>query len=249
MYNTYFYKNYENLKNRIFLVFNYILINFIINYFYCDECIYFLIKPLLIINNIEYLIVTEVTEIFLLQLFVSSIFSIFFSLWYIVIQLSIFFFDGGYKIENLKIIGSFFFFLLSFMTNHYIILNIIIPSIFNFFILIEKTITINESLQQIFFEPKLSNYISLVIKSIVFSHLFLQYPIILLYLLLLNIIRIDIINNYRKIIYLKIWILSTFVTPPDILTSLILSFILCLFLEIIIYITIYWKNFKNIFNN
>lgn len=237
----------HHLQNKCFLILIFFFLNFNICYLYSNECIYFLIRPLLYTSAIEYLIITEITEIFFLQIFISLVFSIFFSIGFLFLQLSLFFTKGCYKLENLKIFNTLIFFLFTFYFNNYIIFNFFIPIICDFFIETGKFSIVEENLQQFFFEPKLSNYLLLIIKSTILSNILIQYPFLIFYLLIIGFFRVRWLIKYRKIFYIKIWGLTAVLSPPDIFTPIIISCFLISFFEINVCIYIYFNSLKRIF--
>jgi Sec-independent protein secretion pathway component TatC len=243
MSNIYFYKHLNHLQNRFLLILLFFFTNSVICYTYSNECIWFLIQGLLGMDIVGYLIVTDITEIFFLQITISVTFSLFFSLWFILCQCTFFISSGCYKYENSKIHSWLLYYFLSFFFINYTIFNYLIPTTCAFFMGTEQLIPGN-FLQQIFFEPKLHNFLLLMIKGGGFGNILLQYPFFVFNLLYLNIIRIKWLICYRKIFFLQIWVLVTLMSPPDILTPAVISFILVLFLEISIYFYTLMKNIQ-----
>ncbi len=107
--------------------------------FFTDQLIYIFIKPLLNITHLKYFIYTEITDIFILNFYLSFFFSILISIPFILIQLWFFLLQGLNKKENIKILNFFFLFYILNFNFIYICFIIIIP---NYYIMVKYIVII-----------------------------------------------------------------------------------------------------------
>ena len=105
---------------------------FIVSYYFSDQLIYLLVNNLLNKKILKYFIFTNITEIFITNLYISVYTSIFISIQLIILLSWVFLMKGLYKFENFIFIKFYFFFLIF----NFLIINIIfrniIPSIWDF---------------------------------------------------------------------------------------------------------------------
>jgi sec-independent protein translocase protein TatC len=94
----------------------------------------------------------------------------------------------------------------------------------------------------IHFEGKLNEYIYILLR-VFFSILciFIS-PLILFILVRLKIISLNILINQRKIAFILIFILGALLSPPDVISQILLAIPLCISYELIIFIILFNKN-------
>lgn len=240
---TYLTHHFQIFNYHFFISINYFLLTIIINFYYSNQWVYIYIKPFLKYLSINYLITTNLTEIFyikwILILTISFLFFIFFSLWQYFWFLS----PGLYKTENIKS-----FMLLSNITIFIIITSLInfkyfLPLIINFFLTYYNSLEL--SICNIFFEPRLSTYLLFSLKLFFWFNMLMLYPIIIIYLIQNNILKKQLIIKYRRYIYFTFWILASLISPPDVYSQILLSVILILISESIIFLHIIYQYIKH----
>ena len=233
----------EEIKYRITYVFLSAIMTFVIAYSYSLELFYFFAKPLinLKIDHFEYsLIYTDITEAFFTYLNLSLYISFTFSFLFLIHQIVYFLIPGLYIrevifINNVKRTVYFFCFLSTLITYFFMI-----PLIWHFFINNDTSNTISS--MNIHFEGKLNEYVFVLIR-VFFSILFIFIsPILLFILVRLKVISLNILINQRKISFITIFFLSALLSPPDIISQILLAIPLCLSYELIIFIILYKKN-------
>lgn len=233
----------EEIKYRITYVFLSAIMTFVIAYSYSLELFYFFAKPLinLKIDHFEYsLIYTDITEAFFTYLNLSLYISFTFSFLFLIHQIVYFLIPGLYIrevifINNVKRTVYFFCFLSTLITYF-----LMIPLIWHFFISNDTSNTISS--MNIHFEGKLNEYVFVLIR-VFFSILFIFIsPILLFILVRLKVISLNILINQRKISFITIFFLSALLSPPDIISQILLAIPLCLSYELIIFIILYKKN-------
>lgn len=86
-----------------------------------------------------------------------------------------------------------------------------------------------------------SSYISLIRTTLLASGIVFNLPIMMYFLNKLNIVNHQMLNSYRKYAYVVILILSAIITPPDILSQVILVVPLVILYEIGVYVSKFTK--------
>ena len=236
---------YELKYNFIIILISFFYI-FLISYYFSDQLIYLLVSNLINHDMLKYFICTNITEIFITNIFISIFIASFIST-QLLILLSWFFISKGlYKFENFIFFKFYSIFLIwNFFIINFIFKNVI-PYIWNFLLNLNFS---NLYILTIYFEPKIDKYFSFIFSSFMYIFFVFIYFYILFFLLINNIINIKIVVNLRKFFYLKILLLSALITPPDIFNFLILFFICLSIFELFIYLLLYNNKYINKYNN
>nr|AFQ02388.1 SecY [Phytophthora gallica]AFQ02389.1 SecY [Phytophthora gallica] len=222
----------------LFITFAYL---FIVSYYFSDQLIYLLVTNLLNKNMLKYFIFTNITEIFITNIFISSFISIFISIQLSILLIWFFLSTGLYQFENFIFIKFYLIFIIFNIIIIYFIFTNIIPHIWNFLLNINFS---NLYILTIYFEPKINNYFNFIFSSFIYFFIIFIYFFILFYLIFNNIFKIQMIINFRKFFYLKIIFLSLLITPPDFINFIIIFLFFIFFFEIFIYISIYLNKYN-----
>lgn len=169
---TYLQLHLFELKYNFFILLIALLYLFTVSYYFSNQLIYLLINILINKDLLKYFIFTNITEIFITNVFISFFISFFIIFQISLIQAWIFFSSGLFKHENFKIIKIYIIFIIF---NFFIIIVIsikIIPNIWYFFLNINFT---NKYLFNIYFEPKLNNYFNFIFSSYLYIFLIFFY--------------------------------------------------------------------------
>nr|AXU39041.1 SecY [Phytophthora taxon juncus] len=239
--NTYLQLHLFELKYNIFILLITFFYIFIISYYFSDQLIYLLVNTLLNKNMLKYFIFTNITEIFITNIFISVFISTFITIQLSILLIWFFLSKGLYKFENLIFIKFYFIFIIfNFFIINFIFTNII-PHIWDFLLNLNFS---NLYLLTIYFEPKINNYFNFIFSSFIYIFIIFFYFFILFFLIFNKIFQIKVIINLRKFFYLKIIILTALITPPDILNFLFIYFIFIFIFEIFIYISLYLNKYN-----
>lgn len=236
---TYFSKHFNELLNYSYLTGFFFIITFFINYWFCDQWIYFLLNPLFKTIMCNYLIVTEITEIFFIKITLSIFLSLVFAIIFFFLQIWSFLSTGLFKIENYFITKWFFLFIINLIISIYLIIVFVIPSTWVFFINFLNNS--NNYLYNYFFEPKLATYLYFIMKTLIIILLIFQYPLIIIFCLNINLLTIKTLIKFRKFLYLFLYILTALITPPSVEIQLIVISCFIFILEFVIFSYIYRK--------
>lgn len=217
----------------IYIIFQIILIS----YYYNLEITYILVKPLINLINLNYFIFTNITELFLIKIIISFYFGFIISLLFLLFQIWIFLSKGLFKNENIQFLYYFCLFLFIFILSNKIILNFIIPISWNFFITNEE----QSFLYTIQLEPRIYKYLLFTIKLIILINFIFQVPFFIILCISLKLFSINLFFKFRKFIYLVIFLISTLISPPDFFSQYIISVIIILILEVLIFFKFFYK--------
>lgn len=218
------------IKNRVFLLFITHTFVVLITYYYKEILLFLMIKQS---NNIYTLnsynadsplhfIFTDVTEVLSvyinLVLFISVQVTAVFFCYHTFLFLSPAMFSKEYKFLLLLIKVIFFIWLLSTLAANLII----IPVTWNFFLSFQDLIASKSF--NIHFEAKLSEYVSFYISIYYICSLYFQVFVLILFFLNYLNTKINNIKKFRKIYYFGFVIFSTIISPPDVVSQVLLSF-------------------------
>jgi len=229
---------FQEILNRVIIVLFNFVISFLVSYYYKE---FFLLETLAVTKQVTaHFIVTNVTEIFLSYIQILSLFSFVSCFIFILFHIFVFISPGLYKVEYLGLklcfqIMSIFCFLSLWLSYH-----VFVPAFWSFFINCE-TILLNKSLD-LYVEITVFEYITFFLK-ITQSCIFYSQVCIFLGLLFLQ-VKNDkkLVKNYRNLFYFCFLMISTFVTPPDVVSQIISFLVLVLLFEILIFYRLTKRN-------
>ena len=229
---TYFFKHLKELQLHILLYVVLTFFLFIISYIYSNQCIYLLIKPLLLTKKSNYLIFTDMVEVFIVKILLSLTISLLISTVFSLFQFFFFFAPGLYKRENILLLKILISFLTLLVISSYLIFTYLIPNIWKFFIDLGNTP--NNHLYDIHLEPKLYNYILFITKLLILTSIIFQYPFLIFIFLIFKKSFINNIVKFRKVYYIITLILASFIAPPDVFSQIIIFIILLILNEVLL---------------
>lgn len=237
------YKYIIEIRNRLCLIlFTWVVIAFI-SYLYKETLLYLILKSNLDNLTFNYFIFTNITEVFSMYLkliyFVANQIVIFYICYHILIFLT----PALYALEYnyLKFI---FTLLVSFWVVSVMFLNqILIPFTWNFFLSFQQKLS-NQTIY-LHFEAKINEFLDFYIVSYyicLFNCLFFVVLTSFLYYINGNLV---LIKKSRKLLYFLFIFLSTLITPPDIISQLILSFCFITIFEVVVFLNLLQNVIKN----
>jgi len=164
------------------------------------------------------------------------------SLYFFLFQFFSYIVSGLYSYEKkiliLTVYLSFFFLFFSLNFWYFVFL----PTVSYFFLGFEF---INTNLPfEVLFEGKVDEYLRFILGSLSSMIILFQFPILLLFLVVFNLLKIKTLTDYRKIIYFGFLIISALFTPPDVFSQLLFILPFLLLYEYIIFITFLLNEYK-----
>ena len=233
-----FYEYVLEIKNRFFLISYSWLISVFICYNYKETLLFFLIKlnKNLYYTNSFYFITTSLTDVFNIYIKICCFVSNQFIIVYIIYNCILFIAPGLFNHEYgiLKIVS-----LLSLTLNCWSILvcNLyVLPYIWSFFVNYQNTNS-KESIN-IFFEIQITDYFKFYTEIYHISILVSQFFVLIFFILIFIKNKTNVVKKTRKFMYSFFLIISTILTPPDIISQVILTSIFIFFYEIIVYVVL-----------
>lgn len=248
MFSLYF----KEFRIRLFYLLFCFLLTFFTAYLYSFQLIYLLAIPLvkkfIDISELKDTILidrgfifTNITEAFNAFLYVSFFITIVLSLPYFFYHFWQFLKPGLYFSEYILLrfffFGSFLFLIFSVLLTYFLI----IPSAWAFFLSFE-TKALNLGLG-IHLEPRISEYIHLLILIFIYMSIFFQLPWFLFLLIKYRFIDYKLLVNFRKIFITLVFFIGALLTPPDVFSQLLVALPFLLFYEIFILIDIVYNHY------
>lgn len=220
-----YYKYYDEIKNRLTLI----IICWVFCFSVCynnKEIILFLIaesnKSIHTVEQTNYFIFTNITEVLNvyieLTLFISNQIITIALLYQIFMFISL----GLYNFEFNRLKLAFQLFLVTWIISSILLYIIIIPFSWNFFLSFHKTLGYKNQLP-LFFEARLSEYVTYFINLYYLSLVNCQFLALIIFILTSLSSQPSKIKTLRKLFYIIFVIFSTIITPPDIISQLIIS--------------------------
>ena len=235
---NYYYKYYLEIKHRFFLIILSWVFTTGICYFYKDSLLFLLIDSvtnLVNSNKQPYFIFTDISEIFYVYIniifFISNQISLVLLLYHLLIFLAL----GLYQIELIRFKFLFKSFVFTWFLSTLIFYNVLIPFSWEFFLTFQQTGTVDQPIS-LFFEAKLFDFLDYFIKFYNLCFFSCQFLILTIFFLNNFVNKKKQVKNFRKLFYLIFLLFSTIITPPDVLSQIIITFYLILIYEIITFL-------------
>lgn len=206
----------SELRSRLIRASLWAAIGFGVCWFYVDPLFDILVDPLLkVLPDGTHAQYTTLPEAFFARVRVAFIAGLFLASPAIFYQIWAFVAPGLYDEEKRYIIPVAFLSALFFIAGGCFCYFIVLPYAFQFFI--------GYSSPEIVITPKISDYLSFVLKLLIAFGLIFEMPIFTLFLARLGIISAELMRRFRKYAIVVIFILAAILTPPDVLSQLLMA--------------------------
>jgi len=210
---------------------------FLISYYFSEEIYRFLVQPYAdVVENDPQerrLIFTALQETFITYLKVSFFAAFFVSSPLILIQIWKFIAPGLYDNERKALMPYLILTPLLFLLGGLLVYYLIMPLAIKFFLSFETSSQISNLPIQI--EPKVNEYLSLIMKLIFAFGISFQLPVILSLLARVGFIDSEYLKKRRKYVVVIIFAVAAILTPPDPVTQIGLAIPLLLLYEVSIW--------------
>nr|YP_010516694.1 SecY-independent transporter protein [Haslea provincialis]UXN44237.1 SecY-independent transporter protein [Haslea provincialis] len=236
---TNLYRYYTELKNRFFLLLITWVSTILVSYTYKEILLFLIVEPSLSYSNqsMLYFIFTDVTEIFAVYfkiiIFLGNHVFIIFILYHAILFLSL----GLYKSELKNITFLIQTSLIIFVVSVIFFNKVLLPLSWNFFLSFQSFSFLKSI--DLYFESKLNEYLTFYITSYYLCITYCQIFVLLISFCKYIKNNLNQIKQYRKIVYFSFLIMSTLLTPPDIVSQIVLSLSLIFVYELLIYSLIF----------
>lgn len=211
-----FLSHLEELRSRLVVSLLGVGVAFLITYGFKEKIFEFLMQPYIkIMPEHSYFIFTYVTEAFITYLKVSFVAALFLASPLILYEIWMFVAPGLYEHEKryvypFIIFGSILF-LLGALFSYYVV----IPFVYRFFVSYAAEFLVPM--------PDLKGYMGLTLKFLILFGLVFQLPLLAYYLGRAGILRYESIKKKRRVAILGIFIVSALLTPPDVMSQILLA--------------------------
>ena len=227
-----FWEHIDELRSRIIYCLISLVITTIVAYFFSDKIFNFINQPIYELENEGFKqIFSTLTGPFLIYLSISVFAGFFFSFPLIIYNILRFVYPAIKK-KNLIIL---FYILVCcvglFATGTYFAYSLLIP------ISLEFLISFNSNFNEIDQLISVNDYTSFVLIIVFSTGLLFQLPILAFFLSKLNLISSKLLSEKRRYAILLSFVLASFITPPDVISQLILAIPIIFLYEICIIIT------------
>ena len=229
-----FVEHLTELRSRLVKSIIYLFIFFVICYFFAENIYGFLVEPYAeAVKDDEVnrrLIFTALQETFITYLKVAFFAAMFISSPIILTQIWKFIAPGLYKNEKRALlpylIATPTLFLLGGMLVYYLVM----PLMIKFFLSFETSAQINSLAIQL--EPKVNEYLSLIMRLIFAFGISFQLPVLLSLLARVGFIDSEYLKKRRKYVIIIIFVVAAILTPPDPITQIGLGIPLLILYEL-----------------
>jgi sec-independent protein translocase protein TatC len=206
----------EELRKRLIYSFLAIGITFAICYAFIKQIVEILMRPLIqVLPQGSSLVFTAVPEAFFIYLKAAFFAGIFFSSPFILYQIWAFVSPGLYAREKKYVypylIVSSVFFVGGALFCYYIVF----PVVFRFFLSFAS-----ETIRPL---PAIKDYLAFTIKLLLAFGLLFQWPALILFLARMGVVSSSILSRNRKYAVLVIFVAAAVLTPPDLVSQLLLA--------------------------
>jgi sec-independent protein translocase protein TatC len=219
-----------------------------VGYIYKETLLFLILKPTLNYANKEtiYFIFTDVTEVFSVYfkiiMFLGNHVILFFTLYHFTLFLYLGLSKKEYQTLNfiLKLTG------IIFLISTIFFYKILLPISWQFFLSFQS-FSLLQSID-LYFESKLNEYLNFYMTTYFICLFYCQ--VFVLLILFLNYLKANLekIKYYRKVLYCSFIVVSTLITPPDVISQLVLSFSMIIVYEFLLWVLICQTSLTNLKN-
>jgi len=206
----------EELRKRLIYSFLSIGVAFGISYAYIKEIVEILMRPLVrALPAGSSLVFTAVPEAFITYLKAALLAGVFFSFPFILYQIWAFVSPGLYEREKKYIYPYLFVSTIFFVAGALFCYLIVFPVVFRFFL--------SFATNDIRPHPAIKEYLTFTIKLLLAFGLLFQWPALILFLSRMGVVSSKTLAKNRKYAILGIFVAAAVLTPPDLVSQLLLA--------------------------
>jgi len=206
----------EELRKRLIWSFLGIGVAFAISYAFIKEIVEVLMRPLVqVLPKGSSLVFTAVPEAFFTYFKAAFLAGIFFSSPFILYQIWAFISPGLYEREKKYIYPYLFVSSVFFLAGALFCYFIVFPVVFRFFLSFAS-----EEIRPL---PAIKEYLTFTIKLLLAFGLLFQWPALILFLSRMGVVSAQTLAKNRKYAILGIFVAAAILTPPDLVSQLLLA--------------------------
>ncbi len=216
--------HFLELKKRIIYCFFFVIIVFLSLFYHSDVLYDIFSHPIVKYLNGNNLIATKITSIFFVPLKLSFIISIVISLPYIMIHFWIFISPGLYSSEKKTLFPFLIFSSILFYIGLLFAFYIVLPIAISFFI--------SNTPSNVIVMADISSYIDFMFTIMLSCGIGFQTPIIINFIIKVNLFSKKELSDRRPYIIVMAFIIGMLLTPPDVISQIMLALPIWLLFEL-----------------
>lgn len=230
-----FFSHLVELRDRIIKAGAALLIVFVGLIYWAPEIFHLLAKPLLdALPAGTHMIVTDVTGSFFVPIKVTFMVSFVIALPIIIYQLWAFIAPGLYQHEKRLVmplvVSTYSLFLIGVSFAYFLVF----PTVFNFMVHYNEPLGAQMS-------TDIDNYLSFAMSTFLAFGLTFEVPIVVVVLVRMGIVKLSKLKELRPYMIVGAFIVAAVVTPPDVLSQLMLAIPLCLLYELGLFVAKFYQ--------
>lgn len=215
-----FFSHLKELRDRLVVSIIAVAVAFIITYYFKERLFDFLMQPFIrVMPAHSSFIFTGITEAFLTYFKISVVAALFLAAPVILYEFWMFVAPGLYENEKKYAYPFIFFGSLCFICGALFCYFVVMPNIYRFFVSYAQDLVIPM--------PDLKNYMGLTLKLLIIFGLIFELPLVAFYLSRAGIINAKMLVKKRRYAILGVFIISAIITPPDVVSMILIALPFC----------------------
>jgi len=211
-----FFSHLKELRDRLLVCIVAIAIAFIFTYYFKERLFDFLMQPFLKVMPAQSsFIFTAITEAFLTYFKISVVAALFVAAPVILYEFWMFVAPGLYEKEKKYVYPFIFFGSLCFICGALFCYFIVMPNMYRFFVSYAREFVTPM--------PDLKNYMGLTLKLLIIFGFIFELPLVAFYLARAGIIKAKMLAKKRRYAILAVFIISAAITPPDVVSMILVA--------------------------
>jgi sec-independent protein translocase protein TatC len=211
-----FFSHLKELRDRLLVCIIAVAIAFIFTYYFKERLFDFLMQPFLKVMPAQSsFIFTGITEAFLTYFKISVVAALFVAAPVILYEFWMFVAPGLYEKEKKYVYPFIFFGSLCFLCGALFCYFVVMPNMYRFFVSYAREFVTPM--------PDLKNYMGLTLKLLIIFGFIFELPLVAFYLAKAGIIKAKMLAKKRRYAILAVFIISAAITPPDVVSMILVA--------------------------
>lgn len=211
-----FFSHLKELRDRLVVCIIAIAVSFIFTYYFKEKLFDFLMQPFVRVMPAQSsFIFTGITEAFLTYFKISIVAALFIAAPVILYEFWMFVAPGLYESEKRYVYPFIFSGSLCFIVGALFCYFVVMPNIYRFFVSYAQDFVIPM--------PDLKEYMGLTLKLLIIFGLVFELPLVAFYLSKAGIVNAKMLSRKRRYAILTVFIVSAIITPPDVVSMILVA--------------------------
>lgn len=211
-----FLSHLAELRDRIVVCIIALAIAFVATYYFKEQIFHFLMLPFIkVMPEKSSFIFISVTEAFVTYFKISIVAAVFFAAPVLLYEFWMFVAPGLYEKEKKYVYPFIFFGSLCFVSGGLFCYYVVMPYLFRFFV--------SYAADFITPMPDLKSYMGFTLKMLIMFGLLFEMPLLAFFLSKAGIINARMLSSKRRYAILGIFILAAIITPPDVVSQILVA--------------------------